>query len=54
MHLKLLRASLLTPKALARQLRIAPQTATLLVRDWHGRGVASEMTGRERIRAYAT
>ena len=49
----LLRAPLLTPKALAAQLRIAPQTATALLRDWQGRGVAREVTGRGRFQAYA-
>ena len=49
----LLRTPLLTPKALAAQLRIAPQTATALLRDWQDRGVAREVTGRGRFRAYA-
>jgi HTH DNA binding domain len=49
----LLRAPLLTPKALATELRIAPQTATALLREMQGRGVAREVTGRGRFRAYA-
>jgi hypothetical protein len=49
----LLRAPLLTPKALAVQLRIAPQTATALLREIRGRGVIREVTGRGRFRAFA-
>jgi len=49
----LLRVPLLTPKALATELRIAPQTATTLLREMQGRGVARETTGRGRFRAYA-
>ncbi len=46
-------APVLTPKALAAKLRIAPQTATALLREMQGRGVAREVTGRGRFRAYA-
>ncbi len=49
----LLRSPLLTPKTLAAQLRIAPQTATGLLRDLQGRGLVREVTGRGRFRAYA-
>jgi ribosomal protein S25 len=49
----LLRVPVLTPKALATRLRIAPQTATALLRELQGRGVAREVTGRGRFRAYA-
>ena len=49
----LLRTSVLTPKALAARLRIAPQTATALLRDWQSRGVVREVTGRGRFRAFA-
>ena len=37
------------PKALPARLSIAPQTATALLRDWQGRGVAREVTGRGRF-----
>jgi DNA binding protein with HTH domain len=49
----LLRAPLVTPKELAAKLRIAPQTATALLREMQGRGVAREVTGRGRFRAFA-
>jgi hypothetical protein len=49
----LLRMPVLTPKALAAKLRIAPQTATALLRDWQNRGGVREVTGRGRFRAYA-
>jgi ribosomal protein S25 len=49
----LLRAPVVTPKVLATRLRIAPQTATALLRALQGRGVAREVTGRERFRAFA-
>jgi ribosomal protein S25 len=49
----LLRAPLVTPKELAVKLRIAPQTATALLREMQGRGVAREVTGRGRFRAFA-
>jgi ribosomal protein S25 len=42
-----------TPKALAARLRIAPQTATALLRTLEGTGVVKEVTGRGRFRAYA-
>ncbi len=42
-----------TMEALATRLRIAPQTATALLRDLQGRGVAREVTGRGRFRAFA-
>ena len=38
--------ALRAPKALPARLSIAPQTATALLRDWQGRGVAREVTGR--------
>jgi hypothetical protein len=49
----LLRAPLLTPRALTTKLRIAPQTATALLREMQERGIASEVTGRGRFRAFA-
>jgi hypothetical protein len=49
----LLRAPVLTPKALAARLRVAPQTATALLRELQGRGLVKELTGRERFRAFA-
>jgi hypothetical protein len=49
----LLRAPVVTPKALAARLRIAPQTATALLREVQGSGVAREVTGRGRFRAFA-
>jgi DNA binding protein with HTH domain len=49
----LLRAPLVTPKELAVKLRVAPQTATALLREMQGRGVAREVTGRGRFRAFA-
>jgi hypothetical protein len=49
----LLRTPVLTPKALAAKLDIAPQTATALLRDLQGRGVAREVTGRGSFRAFA-
>jgi Fic family protein len=49
----LLRAPVLTPKALAAQLRIAPQTATALLRTLQEKGVAKEVTGRGSFRAFA-
>ena len=49
----LLRHPVLTPKALAEQGRIAPQTATALLRDLQGRGVVREVTGRGSYRAFA-
>ena len=49
----LLRAPVLTPKALAAQLEIAPQTGTALLRELQGRGVVREVTGRGSFRAFA-
>jgi hypothetical protein len=49
----LLRAPVLTPKALAAQLRIVPQTATALLRTLHAKGVVREVTGRGSFRAFA-
>jgi hypothetical protein len=40
-----LRAPVLTPKALATQLRIAPQTATALLRTLQAEGAVREVTG---------
>jgi hypothetical protein len=41
--------ALRAPKALPARLSIAPQTTTALLRDWQGRGVAREVTGRGRF-----
>jgi ribosomal protein S25 len=49
----LLRAPVVTPKALASRLRIAPQTATALLRDLQAKAVVREVTGRGRFRAFA-
>jgi hypothetical protein len=49
----LLRAPVLTPKVLAAQLRIVPQTATALLRTLQAEGVAREVTGRGSFRAFA-
>jgi hypothetical protein len=49
----LLRAPLLTPKALATQLRITPQTATASLRGLQAQRVVREVTGRGRFRAFA-
>jgi hypothetical protein len=49
----LLRAPVLTPKALASRLRVAPQTATALLRVLRDKGVAREVTGRGSFRAFA-
>jgi DNA-binding MarR family transcriptional regulator len=43
----------LTPKALAGQLGIAPQTATALLRELQDKGVVREVTGRGSFRAFA-
>jgi Fic family protein len=48
----LLRAPVLTPKTLAAQLKIAPQTATALLRGLQAEGVAREVTGRGSFRAF--
>jgi HTH DNA binding domain len=49
----LLRAPVLTPKSLAAQLRIVPQTATALLRTLQAEGVVREVTGRGSFRAFA-
>jgi hypothetical protein len=49
----LLRVPVLTPKALAARLRIAPQTATALLRVLQAEGLAREVTGRASFRAFA-
>ncbi len=49
----LLRHPVLSPNALAKTLRIAPQTATALVRELQEKGVVREVTGRGRFRAFA-
>ena len=48
-----LRAPVLTRKALAAELDIAPQTATALLRDLRGAKLATEVTGRRSFRAFA-
>jgi hypothetical protein len=48
-----LRTAVLTPKALAARLRVAPQTATALLRDLRSAGLAREVTGRGSFRAFA-
>ncbi len=45
--------ALRAPKALPPRLSIAPQTATALLGAWQATGVAREVTGRGRFRAYA-
>ena len=49
----LLHAPVLTPKALAAQLRVAPQTGTALLRELQARGLVKEVTGRGSFRAFA-
>jgi hypothetical protein len=49
----LLRTPVLTPNALAAKLKVAPQTATSVLRELLGKGVVREVTGRERFRAFA-
>jgi hypothetical protein len=49
----LLRAPVLTPKALAGELGIAPQTGTALLRELQDKGVVREVTGRGSFRAFA-
>ena len=49
----LLRTPALTPNALARKLRLAPQTATALLRELERKGIVREVTGRGRFRAFA-
>jgi len=43
----------LTPKALATRLRVAPQTATAVLSKLQGRRLVKELTGRGRFRAFA-
>jgi DNA-binding IclR family transcriptional regulator len=43
----------LTPKALARQLALSPQAATLLLATLAETGVIREITGRSSFRAFA-
>jgi hypothetical protein len=49
----LVRTPVLTPKALAVRLRVAPQTATALLRELQDKGVVREVTGRGSFRAFA-
>ena len=49
----LLRAPVLTPKALAARLRVAPQTGTALLRELAAAGLVREVTGRGSFRAFA-
>jgi ribosomal protein S25 len=49
----LLRTPVLTPNGLAAKLRIAPQTATALLRELQAKGAVKEVTGRGRLRAFA-
>ena len=49
----LLRAPVLTPKALAAKLAVAPQTATALLRRLQGEALVREVTGRGSFRAFA-
>jgi hypothetical protein len=49
----LLRTPVLTPMALAARLKVAPQTATSVLRELLGNGVVREVTGRGRFRAFA-
>ena len=46
-------APVLTPKALAVRLGIAPQTGTALLRELAAKGLAREVTGRGSFRAFA-
>jgi len=48
-----LRAPVLTPKALAAELGVAPQTATALLRELRGAKLVTEVTGRRSFRAFA-
>jgi DNA-binding MarR family transcriptional regulator len=43
----------LTPKALAARLGIAPQTGTALLRELAAKGLVREVTGRGSFRAFA-
>ena len=49
----LLRVPVLTPKALAARLKIAPQTATALLRALQAAGLVREVTGRGSFRAFS-
>ena len=49
----LLRVPVLTPKALAARLAIAPQTGTALLRELRAAGLVREATGRASFRAFA-
>jgi len=49
----LLRSPVLTPKALAARLGIAPQTGTALLRELAAMGLVREVTGRGSFRAFA-
>ena len=49
----LLRVPVLTPKALAARLGIAPQTGTSLMRELAAKGLIREVTGRGSFRAFA-
>jgi hypothetical protein len=46
-------APVLTPKALAARLKVAPQTGTALLRALHAAGLVREVTGRGSFRAFA-
>ena len=45
-------APVLTPKALAARLQVAPQTGTELLRALHAAGLIREVTGRGSFRAF--
>ena len=46
-------SAVLTPKALAAKLAIAPQTATALLRELRAAKLVTEITGRRSFRAFA-
>ncbi|MBV9757129.1 MAG: MarR family transcriptional regulator, partial [Alphaproteobacteria bacterium] len=46
----MLRRPVLTPKALATQLGVAPQTATALLLELRAAGLVAEITGRRSFR----
>jgi hypothetical protein len=48
-----LRSAVLTPKGLAAELAIAPQTATALLRELRAAKLVAEITGRRSFRAFA-
>ena len=48
-----LRSAVLTPKGLAAELAIAPQTATALMRELRAAKLVTEITGRRSFRAFA-